>query len=266
MDVSTAFDTFRALQAAWRAIKQAPVPLLVGGVLLAITSGGGGGGGPGFQGRFDASEADWEEIVPLMLPFLAVACCLGLVFFVVSSWLLVGFANSVEETLRTGRGDVGTLFDSRGRFADMLLARLFAALIQVGALLPFALAVGLLVFAADEGAIPEEVAVVVGIGLGLVGFVLGVYVALGFAFVSEAVALEGLAPGAALRRSWGFASGNRLRFLLYFVVLWIVTVLGICACCVGYLFTASLARVAAVESWLAVTPVSYTHLTLPTKA
>ena len=76
------------------------------------------------------------------------------------------------------------------------------------------------------------------------------YVLLGVYLVPQAVALEGLAPAAALKRSWAIADGNRWWLLLYLVVLRIFAVLGLLLCCVGVLGTGAMRIIAINESYL----------------
>src|SRR5262245_49210776 len=111
MEFNQAYDPFRALQTSWQLIKKAPLPLLVGGGVLVIT--GGGGGGPGNIGNsFEGKDnADWEAMAPFIIGMAGLFCCLAIAFFVVSSWVRIGFANAVEEVLRTGDSDVGKVFD-----------------------------------------------------------------------------------------------------------------------------------------------------------
>ena len=254
MDFSRAFDPFRALRSAWSAVRQAPVPLLLGGILLAVSSGGGGGfGNPaaGVNLEERGGELDWEALLPVFAALGAVSCCVALALFLFSSWIEIGFNHAVSDVVRTGRGDVGAVFDARGRYLDMLLARFYAGLVQVALVLPFALVVGALAWAAAERALPEEALVAVAVLTTIVVLVLVVYVQLGLAFVAQAVALEGLRPIDALGRSWQIARGHRWQLLLYWIVLIVFTLLGFCLCCIGVLFTSALARVAATESYLA---------------
>jgi hypothetical protein len=254
MDFSAAFDPFRALRASWSAVRQAPLPLLLGGILLVFTSGNGGGGAGfnpgGMQGSFDR---DFEDLLPVFVGIAALACCVGTVFFLFSSWLEVGFQNTVQRVLETGEGDAGMLFDARGRFWDMVLVRLFAALLTFAAALPLLLVAAAIAFAADRGLAPEGALIVFGILLGLILITVVIFVALGLSLSTQAVALEGLRPGEALRRSWNLVAGHRLQLFLYWLVLGVFSFLGVCACCVGVLLTGSLARIAPVDSYLALT-------------
>src|SRR6185436_10215563 len=98
MEFNKAFDPIRALQASWKALAQAPLPLLIGGVLLCLTDGGGGGGG---GGRFSSYEHHnggmrWEDVRPFVFPVIIFCGCGGIALFLFSSWIRVGFAITVE--------------------------------------------------------------------------------------------------------------------------------------------------------------------------
>ena len=252
MEFARAFDPFRALQTSWTAVKQAPVPLLLGGMLLAFTGGGGGVGVPIDPSR-GGRDVDVEAFLPLLLGAIGFGCCLAIAFFLFSSWIAIGFQRVVLDVLRTGRGDPGTVFDARGRFWDMVLARLFAGLIQLAAFLPFAVVLGGVAWALSERAIDDEVAIAAFVVVGLLAAIVSIYVGLGVSMTAQAVALEDLSPADALRRSWSIARGHRWRLLLYWIVVGLFALLGLCACCIGVLFTAALARIAATESFLALT-------------
>lgn len=254
MEFNQAYDPFRALGVSWQLIKKAPLPLLVGGAVLVITNGGGGGGG-NFGTKFQNHEggADWERLAPMLVGVAGLFCCLGIVFFVISSWVRIGFANTVEDVLRTGEGDVGKVFDGKGRLGAMILSRLLSGLIVLGACLPYAVVVvaATLVtsgFEREEG---------LGIAILIAGTVLYApvlaYVWLGIVLSDQAVALEGLQPVDSIRRSWSLARGHRWMLFWYSLVTGIFAALGICACCVGIFLTGTMAEVARSESFLSLT-------------
>ena len=75
MEFNEAYDPFRALQTSWRAIKQAPLPLIIGGVVLMITGGGGGGGG-NFGSSFDGQrDVDWDVVACGIAPGRSASEC-----------------------------------------------------------------------------------------------------------------------------------------------------------------------------------------------
>lgn len=248
MSFAHAYDPIRALQSGWRLIGRAPLPLLVGGVLLVFT----GGVRLGGTRVLEVHEVDFGVAALLQ----ALLCCgfgFGLVAFLANCWLSIGFANAVEEAARTGNGDLATIFEPKGRMVSMVLARILVFLAQLAAAVPFAiLGIGAVV-SIEELRWADEL-----VGLGTVFGVLlylpvFVYVCMGLALVAPAVALEGREPSDAVRRSWELARGNRLRLFVYFLVMTVVALIGFCLCCVGVFFTATLANVAQFESFLRAT-------------
>lgn len=253
MEFNQAYDPFRALQTSWQALKKAPLPLMIGGVVLMITSGGGGGGGNignSFQGNEDVN---WEVMAPLILGFVGLFCCLGIVFFVISSWVRIGFANAVEEVLRTGDSDVGKVFDGRGRLGSMILARILAILIAIASFLPYGLVVLIAALATEGFTRNEEVGAVILVAGAVLWLPVILYVALGVALTEQVVALEGLRPVDSVRRSWSLVKGHRWMLLWYSIATGFFAVIGICACCIGIFLTGTMTEIAKSESFLAFT-------------
>ena len=252
MEFNEAYDPIRALKSSWQLLKQAPLPLIVGGVVLVITGGGGGGGGNfgNPSGGQRGEDLDWQVVAPILIGVVGLVCCLGIVFFVISSWVRIGFANTVEEVMRTGQGDVGRVFDGKGRLWSMILARLLAGVIQVAVMLPYGLVVLLAALATAGFEQNEEIGVAVLVS----GFVLYlpviIYVGLGVALADQAVALEGKEPVEAVRRSWELVRGHRWMLLWYSIATGIFAMLGICACCVGVFLTGTMTEIARSESYL----------------
>lgn len=253
MEFNQAYDPFRALQTSWQALKKAPLPLIIGGVILVITGDGGGGGGnfgSSFHGQHDI---DWDVLAPMLVGVVGIFCCLGIVFFVISSWVRIGFANTVEEVLRTGEGDVGRVFDGKGRLGPMILSRLLAGLIVVASILPYGLVVLAAALATEGFDRNEEVAAVILIGGLIVYLPVILYVGLGVALADQAVALEGLQPVDSVRRSWSLVRGHRWMLLWYSIVTAIFAAIGLCACCIGIFLTGTMTEIAKSESFLALT-------------
>src|SRR5262245_41966158 len=118
MSFAEAYDPFRSIAAAWRILARAPLPILVGGILLVLT------GGVRLGGTRVLEIHDFDfGVFALVHALLCLGCCVGLVLFLANCWLTIGFGNSVEEIARTGQGDVATVFEPKGRFVAMLLAR-----------------------------------------------------------------------------------------------------------------------------------------------
>lgn len=250
MNFREAFDPIRALKSSWTALFKAPLPLFIGGIILLITEGGNSPVGYGMQFR---DRHQFHAMMPFLGVMIAFSCCLGLVFFLVSSWVSIGFANSVEQTLRTGDSDVGVVFETKGRFGEMILARILQALVGIAAALPLVVIVVAAALLNDRGILGDTPAAVLGIAGALVYLPVLFYVVLGLALVMPAVALDGLSPFEALKRSWTLVGGNRWQLVLYVIVLAITHVLGICLCCVGVFLTGTLGQIAWNESYLALT-------------
>lgn len=246
MEFPRALDPIRAISAAFRILGAATGPILVGGILLALV-----GGDHGPKLIFSENHENWHY--EFTAPLVGFFCCGGLVSFLLECWISCGYARAVEEVARTGATTFGRVFDAGGRFVDMLLARLLAALLWIAILLPIGLialgAVGL-----HEGLdAPEGLAAVLGIGAALLYLPVALYFLLGLAFVTQAVALDACSPTRALARSWELARGRRLSLFVFFLVVGLFSFIGVCLCCVGMFLTAPLAIVATNEAYLALT-------------
>jgi lysylphosphatidylglycerol synthetase-like protein (DUF2156 family) len=241
MTFADAFDPIRALQSAWKLVGRSPAPLIAGGVFLTLF-----GDLPAATLRFDAKHG--ADILPALL---GLGLCCGIVGLLLSSWVSIGLANATEKTLTAGSARFEDLFESKGRFFDMVIARLLLWVIGVATMLPL---IAVIVLAALGGSALDlhgaliALAIVTSILLWLPVFL---YVNLGTSLATKAVAIDGLKPTEALRRSWDLARGHRLRLFVYWIALLVFTLLGLCLCCIGVLFTGAVTQVAANESYLA---------------
>jgi len=253
MEFNQAYDPIRALQVAWKVLSRSPLPILVGGVLLTLTDSSGGGGGGPVNLEQHHRIRDWEdvrEIVLPTLPILGLCCCLGIAVFLFGAWVRIGFANTVEGVLESGQARVGQLFQSKGRFANIVFARIIVILIHIATTLPIlgaAVIVGILTRGFEHD---EELALLL-VPAVLLWFPVWVYVALGLSLVDQTAALEGLSPSGCLKRSWSLVSGHRWMLLLYWVVGGVFSALGFCLCCLGVFLTNTLFETAKSESYLA---------------
>ena len=240
---------------------QAPATVLVGGLLLWFLEGGAGGVvrfGARLDRRLDLRhvgetlERTFDDLQPYLLILVPLVACTVLAFFALSSWIEVGFGRAVESALRTGRDEVGKLFSGGERFGAMLLARLLCALIQLGLAIPM-LALGLVLTFLGRRAGGDALFVLGLLAIGLVWTVIAVYVGLGLFLTKPIIALESCRPSEALARSWQLASGNRVSLLWFVVVQFLLTMAGMCACCVGVLLSAPLTITMRYEAYLALT-------------
>ncbi|MBK7643683.1 MAG: glycerophosphoryl diester phosphodiesterase membrane domain-containing protein [Planctomycetes bacterium] len=254
-----ALDPFRSVSAAWKLLKQAPVTVLIGGLLLGFLGGGGGGGWNLFvrfdhlQDAHDLNELArqvFEQIRPLLFLLIPGILCSWLVFFALSSWITVGFARAVEFSLRTGKDDIAKVFSSGDRFGAMLLARFLSGLIQFASALPIAVGGVVLVLLAERDRLGAGAAVAC-VCFALLWALLVWYVALGFFFVCPVVAFESCSPTQALSRSWKLARGRRWRLLWFMIVQAVLGFAGVCLCCIGAFVTIPLSQVMHFEAYLA---------------
>jgi hypothetical protein len=260
MEFHQALDPIRSLKAAWQLLKQAPLTLLVGGLLLAFLDGSGGGGwnfiyrdhGLHFpSGLREALRQAFEDIRPWLVIVVPVGICVWVAFFALSSWIQVGFARAIESALRSGRDELGKVFSGGDRFGAMLLARFLCVVIQFALALPL-LGVIAAVLLMDGGS--DVLAVLLPLGIALLTIVISIYVGLGLYFVNPIVAFESCTPTEALQRSWTLARGNRLQ-LFWFALLQGLLVLAsvICTCCIGLLLTLPLTQAMRFEAYVALT-------------
>jgi hypothetical protein len=262
MDFQQALDPIRSLKAAWQLLKQAPLTVIVGGLLLGFLEGGNSGGlrflvsdhGPrGLRFSGWSLEPAFDELRPVLLLLVPGVVCVALALFALSSWIEVGFARAVESALRSGRDEVGKVFSGGDRFGAMLLARFLSGLIQLASGLPIAAAVLGVVLLSGHGG-PRPLVILGLIGFVLLWLVLVFYVALGLFLVNPIVAFESCTPTEALARSWQLASGNRLQ-LFWFVLLQGLLVIAsvVCTCCLGLLLTMPLTQTMRFEAYVALT-------------
>ena len=81
MEFNEAYDPIRALKSSWQLLKQAPLPLIVGGVVLVITGGGGGGGGNfgNPSGGQRGEDLDWQVVAPILIGVVGGLLAYGLI-------------------------------------------------------------------------------------------------------------------------------------------------------------------------------------------
>lgn len=225
MDFRLAFEPIRALGVAVRLLGRAPLTLLVGGILLFLTD-------PESLLELSGDHENYSMQQLLALAWISLTICgLGLVLFLVNSLLLVGYAGAVQRVMVSGEERIQDLFQDRGLWFSMVLARVMKLGLFLITGLPFYVLVGLPVIVAAH------------LGMGGAGWIFGIvfglaylpvwcYVNLGFVLVEEALAVEGLRPVEAVQRSWDVAEGNRIQLLLYSLSMLLVEYVGLLLCCV----------------------------------
>jgi len=279
-----AFDIGRSLTAGFEALKLAPLPLLLGAILMQCTEsnggnyGGGDGGGGGSWDEYDSwDNGDWEslgarmgELSPdlssfagsvgaaelgiigiILLVLGGIFCCWALIL-VFRAWVHGGYIRLHREVIVSGEGRFGTLFGGADILLPVIGYKLMAWGIQFGIGLLVALPGAVLIGA---GVFLDSIALAI---IGLIVLLLlvlpvGIYLGLGLYFGMHAIALDDLGVMGALERSWDLARGNRLWLLLYMIVTGLVWMVGMCFCCVGIFVTRAVVDVARTECYLLAT-------------
>jgi hypothetical protein len=235
MTFADAYDPICALQSAWRLIGRSPAPLLVGGMLLTFF-----GDSPWATFKFDGHH--FAHLIPALF---GLGLCCGLGWLLLQSWISIGLANATGKTLFLGESRFDDLFESKGRFFDMVLTRVLLWLIGFATAVPVILIVLFAAIGGESLDVDEGLIVLVAVGAVIVWLPIFLYVNLGVSLATMAVAIEGAKPTEALKRSWDIVHGQRLRLFVYWL-----TLIGLCCCCIGILFTGALAHIAANESYL----------------
>lgn len=249
-----AFDLASGLQSGFEVFKRAWPVLFVGSCIKSCTEGGGGNYNP--SGLSDLANSNngggLDQLDPTALGITAavVAVVLVVVLVVVvlvlalRAWIVPGWLRTHEEVLRTGNTDWSTLFSGGDRFVPMLLWSLLQGVISLGAVgLPAAPGIGIAIWGFYNNQ------PMIGGGGTLLALLpaipIGIYVNLGLRYGDYLVTFDERSAMEALGESWGLASGNRLRMILFGVVLWLmritVALAGFCFFCVGGLVTGPIA-------------------------
>lgn len=254
MNAKDALDPIRSLKAVLRAGKPNAVPLLAwwfGGlaamiaVYLVVYL-------PALFVVVGMSAASGRP-EPLAFAVLAGAILVLVVALVVlQCWWRIGFANLFGDALRTGRCELSTAFQTRGRLATTIGAQLLVAGIVFLTYLPM-LALWAAILLASRDGEPPVLLLVLAIPVYLAWIVGVAWLALGFVFVAHAVAFDGCGAVEAVRRSWSLARGRRFALFVFLLVTVLCAMSGILLCCIGYLATAGLVELMPIEAYLALT-------------
>jgi hypothetical protein len=288
LQVSEAFDISRAVSHGWAGVKRQPVGLLLGSFLLTITEGGGGGSNP-IGGKYDwgdGSSSDQKSsalpsdlwsgalgdaldletgagIAALVIGLVCVTMCVAAVL-VFRSWIQAGYLRTHRDLVIAGQADVGTLFTGGSDLVRLILWKLLSFVVSLGvfavALLPALLTAGI------AYALHVEKDHIL-IAAGIIGFVFVVptliYVGLGLVLGDRAVVIDGLAPAAALDRSWSLAKGNRIQLFVFFLVTGLFRLAGILLCCIGIVLTRAIVDMGTTEAYMLATRSDSANWVLP---
>ena len=249
MNFKDAFDPIRSLKATFNAMNLAPAQLWGGGILIAFLD-------ACTQNSGQNNSDGWVSLeVTLMVA--CVACSLGLIAFLASSWVRPGVFLNLKSVLETGETDSKGIFDHRGLFVQVLLARMLKGAVGlVVSLLVMSPLIVAFVMALSLSTTTPEAGFGSAMLIGAVAFffVIGlptlIYLFCGLALVGEIVIYENASPMEALSRSWNLASGNRLQIFLYGLVTGIFALLGLLLCCIGVIATSAVTTLAWGEAYL----------------
>ncbi len=259
---SEAYDPIRALDTGVRALKAEPGAVGLGGLLLFMlrgcSSGGGNfqmpqgdgsGGGPFGGGDPFGGGSPFEGMdglaLGVVLAVVLVGLCIGLVVFVIQSFLEPGVFRVGERMTIDGMSGIDTLFSGKDAWLSMMAYKLLTGFITLGIFAIFGApgaAVAMLGFVFKDGSEPNLPLVVMGVVLALLlALPALIYVSLGLSLGPVALSVDRLSAMEALERSWTLVRGNRLQLFWFNLVQALVglvaMVVGVLACCVGILVT-----------------------------
>ena len=245
MEFRKAFDPFRALQGSWKLLTRAPVTLLLGAILIAFLD----SGGPTSWGyQFDEDSLD--ELALIVLPLACFGLLLALALFVFSCKLHVGYAGALQRVMVTGEERFSDLFNDRGLWITMVLARVLKYVLVLFTFLPALVMFVLPLAVVDLADGPHEVGLALGSLLALAFLPIWIYVLLGLVLVEQVVAVESRGATEAIKRSWEVARGNRLTLLAFSIVIGFFQALGLCLCGCGVYLTSALGYGGWYEAYL----------------
>lgn len=243
MRFSDAFDPFRGIANSWKLLLRAPAVVLIGGIVLMLTT-------YGDRGTEYTTEGDvtaWEALG--LAALTAGGCITAAILFVIASFVSLTFPRAVAGVVRTGESRVGALLEPGDQFLSMLLVRILTQLTLLAVWIPLFLAALTLVGAAAALGAPE-IGAALAIPLVLLWVPIALWVYLGIRLSELAVALEGLGPVDAIGRSWELTNGNRLSLFLFLFVTWVFALLGVLAFCIGTFVTVPMRFTALYQAYL----------------
>lgn len=242
-------DTTGIFQRGWEVFQKNPAPMLLGAVLtmgLQFT------GQCGTNGTRAIGDQLGEDAAIILGIAAVVFGCLGLVLSMVQFWLQIGYIRIQREILEGRAVKMGVLFSGGGAFLSVflffLLSALVGAIAGVVGFLP-AVVLGGIGYLVSQ----QDGALVGGVVGALPLIIILPYVSLGMLFGVHAVAIDGLGPVEALKRSWRIADGNRIQLIVVGIVAAILSFVGLLFCFVGLIVTIPVTNLAFTELYLRVT-------------
>lgn len=262
------FSVSTSLPAAFENVNRAPVVVVAGSVFaFAINAlGQCGGRVSGSMGDLASTMEDLRQDPEVLMALLAamglgllLSCGLGVVVWIAQTWLAAGQLRVSREVLEGGEGAFSTLFSGRDVLLRMLLAGLLLFAINSGTFILAGLPAAPFFYWAIEAIMAGDMdafnlwMLVALLILGIVTVPLATYVWAGVRLVTYAIALDGMGVMEALEHAWALANGKRIRMVNFAFVNAIFASLGLLACCIGVVYTGTVAQVAWVDAYLRVT-------------
>ena len=254
MEFSQAFDPGRALGHGFSSLGKAPLSILLGGFLFLLIA------------LFPDFGLDEQQMRALMeatsppqafavlrdfLPGLLIGAVLGFISFLVRCYLMVGWIRVHRHVLAERSENVALLFSGADGFGRLVSWEVLRGFVGLGTLLVALLPGSALLIAGGTiggGVVMKFLGLLL---LLLLPIPVMVYVSLGLWFGDRAVVLDGCSPTEALERSWELARGKRLQLFLFVLVVELLGLAGLVACCIGVFVTRAVADVATTEAYLA---------------
>ena len=251
MHKTTAFQPIRALSSALDLLMKAPLPLWVGGVVLATVQ---GLSQIGSQIRVPQNPHQHaEEVALTVLPFVLFGICLGIVVSMITAWLRIGYWGGIRTVMREGDVEFGELYRASNRWLGVFLTMLLQTVMVLVSLVPFGIFVGAAYLLHEVVGIDDDIAALFMFGGWLLYLPVLIYLELGFVLMPYPAALEGAGPVESLRISWGLASGVRLQMIGMGLLSFGLVIAGLLMCCIGVIPAGIIVEVMWCEAYVQAT-------------
>ncbi len=263
------FSITESIPAAFENVNRAPM-VVIGGAVLAFginALGQCGGRVSGSMGDLASTAGDVQGLDPEVLIALltamaagiALSCGLGVLVWIAQTWLVAGHLRVAREVVTGGDGAFPTLFSGRDVLFRLLLLGLLVGMVNFGTFTLAGLPSAPFFYWAVEAVIAGDIQtfqlwMLAGlVVLAVITVPIATYVWAGVRLATYAVALDGMGVMESLEHSWSLADGKRIRMVNFAFVNALFGALGLLACCVGVVYTGTVAQVAWVDAYLRVT-------------
>ena len=249
MSISHAFRPGRALVRAVEIVRLAPILLILAGTLLLFLSVIDYVLGLVFADLKELGQEIVGHPVSVLLTLLFGGCCLQFVVQPARAWLLGGFARSVRDVVQERRASWGTVFGPHAWFSVFVTSLVSSVMLSVVSM--YLLATSVLASILDTLFLMDsDTTLSLALLLSLVLVPILTWIWIGLLPAPYVAALTGASPWRALRVSWRWSKGRRIRLLWFRVVTWFAGMGGTLLCGVGVAATWTLAEIAWIEAAL----------------